>query len=149
MTVFAPAGESIVLFPTVEAFGVPPFAKVSVPVRQVQHPRSAVLHPKVKQPPFWGSLYFADGGQVYYTETGFDCHNSNYILSFWVREVVLAGFKRSIYGTFHHLSDKQLPRYLNEFAARRSIGALDTIEQMKYVVRQMQGKRLRCKDLIA
>ena len=67
--------------------------------------------------------------------------HTNSAESFW------AGFKRGIYGTFHHLSNKHLARYLNEFAARRNIGTLATIEQMKYVVRQMQGKRLRYKDL--
>lgn len=63
--------------------------------------------------------------------------------SFW------AIFKRGIYGTYHHLSKKHLARYLNEFTARHNIRPLDTIDQMKYVVRHMQDKRLRYKDLIA
>ena len=57
--------------------------------------------------------------------------------------------KRGIYGTYHHLSEKHLARYLNEFTARHNIRPLDTIDQMKFVVRQMQHKRLTYKDLTA
>ena len=63
--------------------------------------------------------------------------------SFW------AIFKRGIYGTYHHLSEKHLARYLNEFTARHNIRPLDTIDQMKFVVRQMQHKRLTYKDFTA
>ena len=69
--------------------------------------------------------------------------HTNTVESFW------ALFKRGIYGTYHHLSDKHLARYLNEFTARRNIRPLDTIEQMKYVVQHMQHKRLTYEDLTA
>ena len=69
--------------------------------------------------------------------------HTNSAESFW------AIFKRGIYGTYHHLSNKHLARYLNEFTARHNIRTLDTIDQMKYVVTHMQGKRLTYKDLIA
>ena len=69
--------------------------------------------------------------------------HTNTVESFW------ALFKRGIYGTYHHLSDKHLARYLNEFTARRTIRQSDTIDQMQYVVQHMQHKRLTYEDLIA
>ena len=69
--------------------------------------------------------------------------HTNTVESFW------ALFKRGIYGTYHHLSDKHLARYLNEFTARRKIRQRDTIDQMQYVVQHMQHKRLTYEDLIA
>ncbi len=57
--------------------------------------------------------------------------------------------KRSYHGTFHHLSRKHLNRYLREFAGRYNIRPRDTRDQMSYIVRGMEGKRLRYKDLVA
>ena len=44
--------------------------------------------------------------------------------SFW------ALLRRGYYGTFHHLSEKHLHRYINEFAGRLSIRSMDTIDMM-------------------
>ena len=52
-------------------------------------------------------------------------------------------------GTFHKLSPKHLERYVNEFAAKNNIRDLDTIDQMRHLVRQMPGKRLTYKQLKA
>ena len=69
--------------------------------------------------------------------------HTNGIESFW------AMLKRGYQGIYHHMSPKHLNRYVSEFAGRQNIRPKDTIEQMKIVVEDMDGKRLRYKDLIA
>ena len=69
--------------------------------------------------------------------------HTNGIESFW------AMLKRGYYGTYHRMSPKHLQRYVDEFAGRHNIRPLDTIDQMKAMVRGMDGKRLRYRDLIA
>ena len=57
--------------------------------------------------------------------------------------------KRGYHGTFHHVSEKHLGRYVREFAGRHNIRDLDTISQMAALARGMVGKRLRYRDLVA
>ena len=71
-----------------------------------------------------------------------DVH-TNGIESFW------SLFKRGYHGTFHHLSEKHLDRYVREFTGRNNIRDLDTIDQMAALVRGMVGKRLRYRELVA
>ena len=71
-----------------------------------------------------------------------DCH-TNGIESFW------SLFKRGYHGTFHHLSEKHMNRYVREFTGRNNIRDLDTIDQMAALVRGMVGKRLRYRELVA
>ena len=68
--------------------------------------------------------------------------HTNGIESFW------AMLKRGYYGTYHRMSEKHLQRYVNEFSGRHNIRPLDTIDQMKAMVRGMDGKRLRYLDLV-
>ncbi len=68
--------------------------------------------------------------------------HTNGIESFW------ALLKRGSYGTFHKMSAKHLQRYVDEFAGRHNIRSLDTIDQMTAMVRGMDGKRLRYRDLV-
>ena len=58
-------------------------------------------------------------------------------------------FRRGIYGTFHHISPKHAGRYANEFAGRHNIREFDTEKQIKVIIAQMVGRRLKFKDLIA
>lgn len=71
-----------------------------------------------------------------------DAH-TNGIESHW------AMLKRGIMGTYHHVSDKHLDRYVTEFEGRHNNRPSDTIEQIHTVVRGMEGKRLRYRDLTA
>lgn len=65
------------------------------------------------------------------------------IESFW------SMLKRGFHGTYHKMSHKHLQRYVDEFSGRHNIRNLDTIEQMQEMVRGMDGKRLKYKDLVA
>ncbi|MYA43396.1 MAG: IS1595 family transposase [Gemmatimonadetes bacterium] len=58
-------------------------------------------------------------------------------------------FKRGYIGTYHHMSEAHLHRYVDEFTGRHNIRPLDTLEQMGSVVAGMVGKRLRYDELIA
>ena len=69
--------------------------------------------------------------------------STNGIESFW------SLFKRGYHGTFHHLSEKHLDRYVREFTGRNNIRDLDTIDQMAALARGMVGKRLRYRVLVA
>ena len=66
-------------------------------------------------------------------------------------EAVWAVLKRSIHGTWHHVSPKHLGRYVNEAAFRLNEGncEVDTLDRMEAVIRQMGGSRLSYSDLIA
>ena len=69
--------------------------------------------------------------------------STNGMESFW------SLFKRGYHGTFHHLSEKHLDRYVREFTGRNNIRDLDTIDQMAALTRGFIGKRLTYKELIA
>ncbi len=71
-----------------------------------------------------------------------DVH-TNSIESHW------ATLKRSIMGTYYHLSDKHLHRYTTELDGRYNDRDSDTVDQMCNLVHGMLGKRLKYKDLIA
>ena len=106
--------------------------------------------------------YRADGATVYTDDhrsyIGLDDHetvkhsvseyvngmaHTNGIESFW------ATLKRGYHGTYHHMSEKHLGRYVTEFAERHNDRPLDTIDQMKQLTQGMVGKRLEYKDLVA
>ena len=69
--------------------------------------------------------------------------HTNGIESFW------SMLKRGYYGTYHKMSPKHLHRYVMEFEGRHNVRGLDTLDQMGAIVRGMDQKRLRYKDLIA
>ena len=68
---------------------------------------------------------------------------TNGIESFW------ALLKRAYVGTYHHMSEKHLDRYVKRFSGCNNIRDLDTIGQMGAIVRLMTGKRIRYADLTA
>ena len=69
--------------------------------------------------------------------------HTNCIESFW------ALLKRGYHGTYHHMSEKHLGRYVSEFAGRHNIRDADTIDQMQSIVTGMVGKRLKYRRLVA
>ncbi len=68
--------------------------------------------------------------------------HTNGLESFW------SMLDRGYGGTYHHLSQKHLPRYINEFAGRHNVRSMDTVDMMVALVRGMVGKRLTYEDLI-
>lgn len=60
-----------------------------------------------------------------------------------------AGLKRGYKGVYHYMSPKHLSRYVVEFASRQNDRLLSTMEQMEAMFRDMEGKRLRYRDLVA
>ena len=70
-----------------------------------------------------------------------DQAHTNGIESFW------SMLKRGYHGTYHHMSAKHLDRYVGEFSGRHNNRKADTIQQMSAIVRGMDGKRLRYRDL--
>ncbi len=69
--------------------------------------------------------------------------HTNGIESFW------ALLKRGYHGTYHHMSERHLNRYVGEFSGRHNDRSADTIDQMARIAQGMAGKRLRYRDLIA
>ena len=57
-------------------------------------------------------------------------------------------FKRGYVGTYHHMSEKHLQRYVNEFAGRHNYRVFDTEDQMGFLVFNANGRRLSYEDLI-
>ena len=68
--------------------------------------------------------------------------HTNGIESFW------ALLKRGYHGTYHHMSEKHLDRYVREFSGRHNSRHADTINMMGKMARSMVGRRLRYKDLL-
>ena len=68
--------------------------------------------------------------------------HTNGIESHW------AMLKRGYDGVYHHMSEKHLSRYVNEFAGRHNQRPMNTSEQMTAIAHGMDGKRLRYIDLI-
>ena len=66
-------------------------------------------------------------------------------------ESVWAVFKRSITGTWHHVSRKHLQRYIDEATFRLNEGncEVDTIDRMLAVVSRMGGKRVPYRELVS
>ena len=62
--------------------------------------------------------------------------------SFW------AMVKRGYDGTFHHVSEQHLHRYINEFAGRHNVRNFDTVDMMGLVAENMAGCRLTYRDLV-
>jgi transposase-like protein len=65
-------------------------------------------------------------------------------------EAVWAVLKRGIYGTFHHVSEKHLARYVDEFTFRLNEGNVErhTLQRLDSFVDGAAGKRLTYKALI-
>jgi transposase-like protein len=76
-----------------------------------------------------------------YVRPGTDVH-SNTI------EGVFSLIKRATMGTFHSISKKHLPNYLNEFEFRWNTRKLDDGERVSRAVKQVEGKRLQYRESV-
>ena len=63
--------------------------------------------------------------------------------SFW------ALVRRGYNGTFHHTGPKHLHWYVNEFTGRLGTRALDVVSKMNAMVRNLAGKKLTYRHLVA
>lgn len=68
--------------------------------------------------------------------------STNGMESFW------ATLKRGYVGVYHRMSEEHLPKYIGEFEGRHNNRDLDTIDQMREIVRGSEGKQLKYKELI-
>lgn len=76
-----------------------------------------------------------------YVRAGTDVH-SNTI------EGVFSLLKRGVMGTFHSVSRKHLPNYLNEFEFRWNTRKLDDGARVSRAVKQVDGKRLKYRESV-
>ena len=66
-------------------------------------------------------------------------------------ESVWALFKRSVHGTWHHVSPKHLAKYVNEATFRLNDGncEIDTLDRMEALARQLTDSRIPYAELVA
>jgi transposase-like protein len=76
-----------------------------------------------------------------YVRWGTDIH-SNTI------EGVFSLLRRGVMGTFHSVSQKHLPNYLNEFQFRWNTRKLDDGERVARAIKQIEGKRLEYRQSV-
>ena len=76
-----------------------------------------------------------------YVRRGSDVH-SNTI------EGVFSLIKRGVMGTFHSVSRKHIPNYLNEFEFRWNTRKLNDGQRVTRAIRQVQGKRLEYRESV-
>ncbi len=105
-----------------------------------------------------GASIYTDESRIYSGMT-FDHETINHSTKEWVRgtvhtngiEGVWVLLKRSVTGTWHHVSCKHLHRYVNETTMRLNAGNCrnDTIDRMDTLMRRIGGRRIRYRDLIA
>jgi transposase-like protein len=76
-----------------------------------------------------------------YAKPGTDIH-SNTI------EGVFSLIKRGVMGTFHSISRKHIPNYLNEFEFRWNTRKLDDGERVSRAIKQVDGKRLEYRESV-
>ena len=103
-----------------------------------------------------GTMIYTDDSRIY-NQLPFKHDSVNHSGKQWAKgdvntnsiESVWALLKRSINGTWHHVSPKHLHRYVNEATMRLNIGncEIDTIDRMDALVRNSGGKRISYRDL--
>ncbi|MYC31721.1 MAG: IS1595 family transposase [Chloroflexi bacterium] len=102
-----------------------------------------------------GSMLYTDGHPGYRGMDAYDHEYVNHSHKEYVRgdvhtngiESFWALFKRGYVGTHHHMSNKHLHRYANEFAHRINCGPGNNFDVIGETVLGMEGRRLTWKDL--
>jgi transposase-like protein len=76
-----------------------------------------------------------------YVRTGTDIHSNTV-------EGVFSLIRRGVMGTFHSISPKHLPNYLNEFQFRWNTRKMDDGQRVAAAVKQIDGKRLQYRESV-
>ena len=76
-----------------------------------------------------------------YVRFGSDVHSNTV-------EGVFSLLKRGVMGTFHSVSRKHLPNYLNEFEFRHNTRKMDDGQRVTRAIRQVDGKRFTYRDSV-
>jgi transposase-like protein len=76
-----------------------------------------------------------------YVRKGTDIHTNTV-------EGVFSLIKRGVMGTFHSISSKHFPNYLNEFEFRWNTRKLNDGERVSAAIKQMDGKRLEYRESV-
>jgi hypothetical protein len=76
-----------------------------------------------------------------YKRPGTDIHSNTV-------ESVFSLIKRGVMGTFHSVSRKHLPNYLNEFEFRWNTRKLSDGERVSRAIKQVDGKRLEYRQSV-
>lgn len=90
---------------------------------------------------FTGGHYVVQHSAKEYVKPGTDIH-SNTI------EGVFSLIQRGVMGTFHSISRKHLPNYLNEFEFRWNTRKMDDGERVAQAIKQIDGKRLEYRESV-
>lgn len=76
-----------------------------------------------------------------YVRDGSDVHSNTV-------EGVFLLLKRGVMGTFHSVSKKHLPNYLNEFEFRYNTRKLDDGRRVSAAIKRVEGKRLEYRESV-
>lgn len=90
---------------------------------------------------FAGGHHTVEHGSGEYVKRGTDIHNNT-------AESVFSLLKRGVMGTFHSVSKKHLPNYLNEFEFRFNSRKCADDERVCRAIREIDGKRLEYRESV-
>jgi transposase-like protein len=76
-----------------------------------------------------------------YVKPGTDVHSNSI-------EGVFSLIRRGVMGTFHSVSKKHLPNYLNEFQFRWNTRKLDDGQRVSAAIKKIDGKRLEYRESV-
>ena len=136
--------------------GIKDRATNAVRAKAVKATDKQALHPVIKENVDGKATVYTDDATVY-DSLPFDHESVKHSVSEYVRDMAHTNgiesfwsmLKRGYHGTYHHLSEKHLTRYVNEFAGRHNDRCSGTVEQMGRIVRDMEGKQLTFAALTA
>lgn len=90
---------------------------------------------------FTGGHDFVTHSNGEYVRKGTDIHSNTV-------EGVFSLLKRGVMGTFHSISKKHLPNYLNEFEFRYNTRKADDATRVSKAIKQVEGKRLKYRESV-
>ena len=96
---------------------------------------------KIAASKFRGGHEHVNHSRKEYVRKGTDIHSNTV-------ESVFSLFKRGVVGTFHSISKKHLPNYLNEFEFRWDTRNMDDGLRVSTAIRRVDGKRLKYRESV-